>query len=255
MNLKVVIIEDEKLARDLLLALITDYCPDVTVLDMCADLPSGIKAIHKYKPDVVLLDIEMPGQSGLEILEYFNEEDVTFDIIFITAYSEYAIDAFKMSAADYLLKPIKPEHLQAAIERVFKRRESTLKNSVIHALKNNLADQGEKKIAVPVSQGIRLLTVSEILLLKADGAYTEILLHSGETILVSRNLRQFEDVFVSMPEFYRSSKSYIVNINYITQILKSDGGKIILNGTVEATLSPDKKDGLIQLIETKVHKV
>ena len=255
MNLKAVIIEDEKRARDLLKAILEDHCPDVTLLDMCEDLPSGIKAIHKYKPDVVFLDIEMPGHSGLEILDFFNEEDIVFDIIFITAYSNHAIDAFKLSAVDYLLKPIKPERLQEAVERVGKRRESSLKNSVIYALKNNLADMSEKKISVPVAQGIRLLSVNEIILLKADGAYTEITLNNNESIVVSRNLRQFEDVLMAMPEFYRSSKSYIVNCDYITQILKSDGGKIVLNGTIEATLSPEKKDGLIKLIESKVHKI
>ncbi len=255
MNLTAILIEDEKRARELLKALLQDYCPNVVVLDSCEDLPTGVKAIHKHKPDVVFLDIEMPGHSGLEILDFFYEQEINFDIIFITAYSEHAIDAFQLSATDYLLKPIKPERLKEAVERVCKRRESALKNSVLHALKNNISNNEDKKISVPVAQGIRLLSVSEIILLKADGAYTEILLTNNETLLVSRNLRQFEDVFSAIPEFYRSSKSFIINSNYITQVLKSDGGKIILQGNIEAALSPDKKDGLIRLIENKVHKI
>lgn len=255
MNLTAIIIEDEKKARELLKALLTDYCPNVVVLEQCEDLPSGIKAISKYKPDVVFLDIEMPGHSGLEILDFLNEEDITFDIIFITAYSEYAVDAFQLSATDYLLKPVKPERLREAVERIDKKRESGLTKSVIQAIKSNISTSSIKKIAVPIAQGMRLIPANEMIVLKGDGSYTEIVLLSGEKLVVSKNLRQFEEVLASMPEFFRSSKSYIINTDHIEQILKSDGGKVLMHGAVEATLSPDKREGLIQLIEQKVHKV
>lgn len=255
MNLTAIIIEDEKHARELLKALLADYCPNVVVVEQCEDLPSGIKAINKHKPDVVFLDIEMPGHSGLEVLDFLNEEDITFDIIFITAYSEYAVDAFQLSATDYLLKPVKPERLKEAVERIDKKRESGLTKSVIQAIKSNIATPAIKKIAVPIAQGMRLIPSNEMIVLKGDGSYTEITLNSGEKLVVSKNLRQFEEVLVSMPEFFRSSKSYIINTDHIEQILKSDGGKVLMQGNIEATLSADKRDRLIQLIEQKVHKI
>jgi len=109
--MKAIIIDDEKRARVSLQLLMEEYCPEVTLVAECENLPEGVKAIHKHKPDLVLLDIEMPGHSGLELLDFFNENEITFAIIFTTAYNEFAIQAFKLSALDYLLKPIIPEEL------------------------------------------------------------------------------------------------------------------------------------------------
>src|SRR5688572_5125066 len=118
-----VIIDDENKARVLLRAMLERYAPDLNILADCNDLPTGVKAIKKLKPDLVFLDIEMPGYSGLELLDFFDEEELNFDVIFTTAYNEYAVQAFRFSAIDYLLKPLQPQQLQDAVERFIKKTE------------------------------------------------------------------------------------------------------------------------------------
>jgi two-component system LytT family response regulator len=115
--MKAIIIDDEKRARILLKAMLEDHCPEVTVLNECADLLSGVQAIKRIKPELVFLDIEMPENSGLELLDHFKDADIDFSVIFVTAYNEYAIQAFKLSAVDYILKPINPESLIQAVQQ------------------------------------------------------------------------------------------------------------------------------------------
>jgi len=121
--IKSIIIDDETRARKLLSTIITDYCPELSIEAECEDLPSGIKAIKKYNPDIVFLDIEMPGHSGLELLNFFTEDEINFNVIFTTAYNEYAVQAFRFSAIDYLLKPIQHGQLKEAVQRYNKRRD------------------------------------------------------------------------------------------------------------------------------------
>src|SRR5688572_32935140 len=132
-----VIIDDENKARVLLRAMLERYAPDLNILADCNDLPTGVKAIKKLKPDLVFLDIEMPGYSGLELLDFFDEDELTFDVIFITAYIEYAIQAFRFSAIDYLLKPLQQQQLIDAVERLVMKSEKQRTN-LLEASKSNL---------------------------------------------------------------------------------------------------------------------
>ena len=129
--MKAIIIDDEKRARVTLKLLLNEYCPDIEIVAECENLPTGVKAIRKHNPDLVLLDIEMPGHSGLELLDFFDEDDVRFSIIFTTAYNEYAIQAFKFSAIDYLLKPINPDQLVAAIKRLQKQHQKIVNLKIL----------------------------------------------------------------------------------------------------------------------------
>ena len=135
--IKSIIIDDEPKARLVLQAVLEQYCPNVTVLEHCADLPSGVKAIKKNKPELVFLDIEMPGHSGLELLDFFAPEEVNFNVIFTTAYNEYALQAFRFSAIDYLLKPIQHNQLMEAVAR-FEQKKGILQQQQILALQQNL---------------------------------------------------------------------------------------------------------------------
>jgi two-component system, LytTR family, response regulator len=122
MKHKAIIVDDEKMARILLQGMLEEFCPEIAVVDTCQDLPNAIKSIHKNKPDLVFLDIEMPGHSGLELLDFLDEDDINFSIIFTTAYNQYAIDAFKLSAIDYILKPIESEELENSVSRFIKHK-------------------------------------------------------------------------------------------------------------------------------------
>ena len=145
---KAIIIEDEKRAQILLQNLLEKHFPNVSILAVADDLPSGVKAIHKHKPDFIFLDIEMPNFSGLEILDFFNENEVDFSIIFTTAYNHYAIEALKISAIDYLLKPLNKEDIKEALER-YEKKNNTYNQDSFSSLKSIVSDKKIDKIAVP----------------------------------------------------------------------------------------------------------
>ncbi len=242
--MKAIIVDDETRARSLLRKMLNEYCPDIEVIADCEDLPGGVKAIRKLKPDVVFLDIEMPGYSGLEILDFFDENDISFSIIFVTAYNNYAIKAFKLSAVDYLLKPVEPDDLEQAIERL-KRRNQKEKNNTIATLKENLKEEGLDKIAVPDSNSIKFLELDEILYFKANNSYTDIFFADSSKMTISRTLKNIEDTLNSTPHFFRCHKSYIVNMKYLTDYVKSDGGYLMIKGNHSIPLSPDKVQDLL----------
>lgn len=243
MEIKVIIIDDETRARMALQLLLEEYCPQVTLVEQCEVLADGIKAIHKHKPDLVFLDIEMPGHSGLELFDFFNEEDIHFSIIFTTAYSQYAVKAFKFSAIDYLLKPINPDELVTAVQRF-----SRLKTQNLKVLRDNLEQNKLNKIAVPTGNSILFLEMDQILYIKGEGSYAEIVLIHGEKIICSRYLKNFEDILGQHNHFVRVQKSYIANINYVVQYNKSDGGNLEFQNKICIPVAPDKVEIIMERI-------
>ena len=244
--MKAIIIDDEKRARVSLQLLLKEYCPDVSIVAECENLPEGVKAIWKHNPDLVLLDIEMPGHSGLELLDFFDENDVNFSIIFTTAYNDYAIQAFKFSAIDYLLKPINPEQLVSAIKRLEKLNQ---KFENFSTLKENLKQENLTKIAVPVGSSLVFLETSKILYIKGEGSYSEVYCSTEIKNLVSRNLKNFEDILCSDQRFLRVHKSYIVNFEKVVAYNKSDGGNIELESGIIIPVSPDKLNSILEQIK------
>lgn len=245
-----IIIDDEPRARTLLQAMITQYCPQLQVLALCEDLPAGVKAIHKFRPALVFLDIEMPGHSGLEILDFFNPEEVDFRIIFTTAYSEYALQAFRFSAIDYLLKPIKHTQLIEAVERfILTDKQSQVLQ--LKALQHNLearTNWEEKRIALPTGHSLYFLQPKEIVLIKGEAAYSDFHLSNGTKLLVSKNLKHFEEQLASLPMFYRCHKSYIVNLHHVVRYVKADGGHLLLTGNLRAMVSIEKVNEILELM-------
>lgn len=244
--IQAIIIDDEKRARLNLELLIEEYCSNVQVIASCENLPEGVKAIRKHKPDLVFLDIEMPGHSGLELLDFFDENEIEFKIIFTTAYQEYAIQAFKFSAVDYLLKPINPNELSEAVKRFSKTKEK-LQNYAI--LKENIKHDTFKKIAVPTGNSLIFLETDTIVCIKGEGAYSEIICSDGNKHLVSRNLKNFEDIMCIDNNFVRNHKSYIVNTNFITAYNKSDGGSLELKNGMQLPISLEKVQLILEAIE------
>ncbi|MEN9337096.1 MAG: hypothetical protein RLZZ500_2083 [Bacteroidota bacterium] len=243
MEIKAIIIDDEIRARMALQLLLADCCSQVTILEQCENLAEGIKAIHKHKPDLVFLDIEMPGHSGLELFDFFNEEDIDFSIIFTTAYSQYAVKAFKFSAIDYLLKPINPDELVTAVQRF-----SRVKTQNLKVLRENLELNKLNKIAVPTGNSILFLEIDQILYIKGEGSYAEIVLQQGNKIICSRYLKNFEDILCHHHHFVRVQKSYIANINYAVQYNKSDGGNLEFQNKICIPVAPDKVELIMERI-------
>ena len=244
MKIRSIIIDDESMARQLLKAMLEEYCPEVEVLASCENLPEGIKAIKKHQPDLIFLDIEMPGHSGLEILEFFNDDEVNFNIIFTTAYNQFAIQAFKLSAVDYILKPIEGEELVQSINRY-----SNLKQKHNYAHLRELVESKQlKKISIATAQSIKFIELNEFLFMKGDGAYTYFHFKNGTDFLSSRNLKQYEDILAENKDFFRCHKSYLININYVSDIIKSDGNFVILNEEHKLAISNEKVNELVKLI-------
>jgi len=242
---KAIIIDDEEMARTLLQGMIAEYCKNIEIVDLCRDLPTGVKSIHKHKPNIVFLDIEMPCHSGLELLDFFNDNEIDFSIIFVTAYNHYAINAFKLSAVDYLLKPIDVEDLKNAISLFEKDRMMNKEKYV--ALKENL-EGNTKKIALNTLNSTSFVDINDILFFQGDGAYTKVYLKDAKIVTISKGLKNFENMLIDSPVFFRCHKSYIVNINHITDYIKTNGGSLIIDKKNEISISSDKIDVLMKKV-------
>lgn len=242
--MKAIIIDDEKRARISLSLLLKEYCAEVEVVAECENLPEGVKAIRKHNPDLVLLDIEMPGHSGLELLDFFDEKEINFSIIFTTAYNEYAIQAFKLSALDYLLKPIVPEELVNAISRLERQKGIQYK-----ALSENIQNETFEKIAVPSGNSLILIQLSDIIYIKGEGAYSEIQMQNRTKHLASRNLKNFEEILLKDKRFLRTHKSYIVNFDEVVSFNKSDGGWLDMKNGNSIPISSEKSSLIMERIQ------
>lgn len=246
-SLKAVIIDDEAKARRIMEALIEENCPNVEVVATAEEVLTGIKAINKFKPDVVFLDIEMPGYTGFQLLDFF--EEVHFDVIFTTAYGDYALKAFQVSAVDYLLKPIQIEQLKHAVEKATKLRGIDANNlERIKTLKDNLEEHRLKKIALPTSTGLVFIPVDDIVYLEADGSYTNIFLIDGKKMLISKKIKEFENMLIQDSRFFRTHRSYLINTTRIKAYVKHDGGHIVMENGDIAHLSREKKEEFNKLI-------
>ncbi len=236
--IKAIIIDDEERARTTLSSLLKDYCKNVEIIESCSNVPEGVLAINKLRPQLVFLDIEMPEFNGFELLSFFREVD--FEIIFVTAYNEYALKAFEVSAVDYVLKPVDIDKLQAAVEKAETRLNTFDMQNRLEVLKESFKNEQFNKIALPVADGLWFVDTTDIVYLEADGAYTEVWLRNGSKILVSKKIKFFEDVLDKRPNFFRSHRSYLVNINFIKKYNKSDNALTLDNGKT-VVISRDRK--------------
>jgi two-component system LytT family response regulator len=207
-----------------------------------------LKAIEEFHPDLVLLDIKMGDGTGFDLLKL--AEPINFKVIFITAFDQYAIQAFKFSAIDYLLKPVDPEDLKVAVNRakqMVQQDLSTQLQVLDENLKSNDATRG-KKIILRTSDTIHLLKVSDITYCESDISYTQFYLADGRKILVSRTLREYEDMLKEFG-FFRVHKSFLVNLFAISKFEKADGGYLVMENNDRVPVSSRKKDELMELFD------
>lgn len=247
--IKAVIIDDEAKARRILGTFISEYCPNVEICGVAEDVVQGVKLIQKEKPDIVFLDIEMPGYNGFQLLEFFDEID--FEVIFVTAYSEFALKAFQVSAVDYLLKPVQIDHLVKAVEKAEKIRGNSLIKERLDALKTNLEEQKIKKIVVPVSEGSLFLEIKDITHLKAEGSYVNIFLKDGNKILVSKNIKDYENQLTQAEGFFRTHRSFLANTKYITAV-SPDGSSATLAGNQVIAIARERKQEFQHMMQQMV---
>lgn len=209
-----VIIDDERQAREVLQKLLKRYFEDkINVLAMAASVAEGVKCINQLNPQLVFLDIEMPEENGFELFKYFDH--FHFNVVFTTAYKDYAIKAIKYSALDYFLKPVNYIDLKEAISKLEKKIQSGQKQDRIEALLSNISvgEDIKNKIAIPTLEGFRLEMINSIMYCAAEENYTRIYLNTNECLLVPRTLKIFEDLLPNS-YFFRIHKSYLINLNY-----------------------------------------
>ena len=247
--MKALIIDDEKKARQVLRISIEENCPKIIQIIEAEDLLSGVALIKKEQPSIVFLDIEMPVHSGLEILNFIEKEVYNFEIIFTTAYSEYAIQAFQLSAIDYLLKPLRPSQVKVAVDKAIAFLGNSEINKRLTELKLSLQDSNFKKIGLPNADGIKFVNFNDIVMLEADGMYTNVSTISDGNILVSKPLKFFVDVLLEIKTFYRPHRSYLINLSYIKEYIKKDGGYIVMDNNVAVSISKDKKDEFLTIVQ------
>lgn len=235
---RAIIIDDEAKARRMMEALLREYCPDVEIVAIAEDVPSGVIAINQHNPDVLFLDVEMPGYTGFQLLDFFKQVD--FEIIFTTAHSDYALQAFKVSAIDFLLKPIQISELISAVEKVKKKQGAISQR--LDTLRENFKDASIRKLALSVSEGLIFIDISDILYLAADGAYTSFHLAGGQTILVSKKIKEYEGALNPDNHFFRPHRSYVINLNRVRQYVRQDGGYILMEDDAQIPLARERKE-------------
>lgn len=243
--LKAVIIDDEAKARRILASFIEEYCPQLTLAGAAEDVVQGVKLIQRSKPDIVFLDIEMPGYNGFQLLEFFDEID--FEVIFVTANNEFALKAFQVSAVDYLLKPLQINQLVRAVEKAEKIRGNSLIKERLETLKTNMEGQQIKKIVVPVSEGSLFIDIKDITHLRAEGSYVNIFLKDGNKVLVSKNIKDYEGQLTAAEGFFRTHRSYLINIRYVRS-LSPDGSEAVLPNQQTVSIARERKQEFNQFL-------
>lgn len=246
--MKALIIDDEKKARQVLHILVKENCPKITKILEADNLLSGVELIKQEQPNIVFLDIEMPVHSGLEILDFIEKDAHNFEIIFTTAYSEYAIQAFQLSAIDYLLKPVRPSQVKEAVEKAITFLGNSQINKRLTELKASLQDSNFKKIGLPNVNGIKFVNFSDIIMLEADGMYTNVSTINDGTILVSKPLKFFVEILKNTKIFYRPHRSFLINLSFIKEYIRKDGGYIVMENDKTISVSKDKKEEFLTIV-------
>jgi len=245
--IKAIIIEDEKMSRETLRRMLEKYCPTVTVLAEADGYRKGLEEIRKQQPDVIFLDIQMPDGSGFRLLEEL--EEIDFEVIFTTAFDQFAIKAIKYSALDYLLKPIIPQDLIDAVNKVEKKISDSRTRKNLDKLLANVKSQEDfsRKIVLSTSEMIHVIHVDDIIRCESDNYYTNFHFTDGRRLLVSKTLKENEEL-LSRYNFIRPHKSHLVNTKYILNFIRQEGGYILMSDGSKVPVSRRKKDKILEII-------
>ena len=244
--IRCVIVEDEEMARNVLKSLLAQYCQDVMVCAEADDIVSGKNMIETFRPDLVFLDIEMPGGSGFKLLT--SMENVDFEVVFVTAYEQFAIKAIRHDALDYILKPIDPKELVAAVEKVKEAKyKKTLKKQYDNLLKNLDPEQlVVRKISISTTDKIHLIDVDDIIRCESDNYYTIIYFKDGTSLMVSKTLKEMDQKLQEY-DFVRTHKSHLVNMRCIKNFIK-DEMMVVMTDDTKVPVSKRKKEMILEVI-------
>lgn len=243
--IKVLLIDDEKHALVTLSHYLKNF-EEIEILDSLQDSRLAKDKIIELKPDIVFLDIEMPYLNGFEVLQQF--ETLPFKVVFTTAYDQYAIKALKLNALDYLLKPIEIDELKQAIDKYHQQELLTTTEQVSNLAKFTMTQMSDT-LALSTLKGLIFIKIDDIMYFSASNAYTFVVMNNGDKHLVSKSLAVFEEVLLDNPIFFRVHKSYLINLKFISQYIRGEGGEIIMQDRTSVVLSRNKKQDFLNLFK------
>lgn len=243
---KALIIDDENRTRDLIAKMINSFGLDIEAIPAGDNVQSGIRAIEEHRPDIVFLDIQMPDGTGFDLLRAI--PDKNFEVIFITAHEEFAIKAIKFSALDYILKPVDPEELKAAVERALGAMSDKRDERQFEALQNNISAQQKRRLVLKTQESVHVVDLDQIIRCESDRNYTSFYLTEGRKILVSKTLKEFETLLIGY-NFIRVQQSHLINLDYVDRYNKGNGGSVVMRDGSEVPLSPAKREIFFKILE------
>ncbi len=243
--LRAVLIDDDESNLSSLSEKISNHCKQVQVIARCDNPEDGIRAIDELKPDIVFLDIEMPQMNGFVMLQQLTNKN--FELIFVTAYDHYAIKAIRSCALDYLVKPVEVDELKAAVAKASELRNKTLPSSQLDLLLDHLQKKQPKLLTIPTSDGLQFINIEDIIYLEANDNYSNIYLSTNQKFLVSRTLKDFEELLPA-DVFIRIHHSSIVNKFYVDKYIRGEGGQVVMRNGNVLDVSKRKKSDFLQAI-------
>lgn len=241
---KAVIIDDESKARNALKNMLSQHCPTIEVAGEGDCVKAGLEAIQTFQPDVVFLDVQMPDGTGFDLLEQLT--DIRFKIIFASAYDKFAIQAFKFSAVDYLQKPVEAEKLIDACSRLSETDRFEELNKKLEVLLSN--KNSFEKIALPTLDGIIFVKIKDIVRCESDNNYTNIFNCNGEKIIVSKTLKEYDEMLTPF-NFFRIHKSSLINLAFLSKYKKGEGGYVVMEDGAELEVSRRRKDDFLKVLQ------
>ncbi len=246
--LKVLIVDDELHAREMLHTALSICCVETEVIGTAETVEEAVEKANSLKPDVILLDINLPDGSGFDVLEKVHDKKIS--VIFVTAYDEFAVKAFKFSAVDYIVKPVDIDELETSIERAKNTKETNDLGRKLKVLIDNMNNAGseEKKIVLKTMESIHIVRVSEITHCVSDQNYTAFHLTKGRQFLVSRTIKEFEEILTPYG-FFRTHQSHLINMNRISRFNKTDGGALVMEDNTNIPVSKRKRHELFEIFE------
>ena len=247
--IKAVIIDDEQHSIETLKWKLENYCPEVEVMEAFDNPAKGVDFLKQHPPNLLFLDIEMPMLNGFDVLEELGT-DLPFDIIFTTAYDNFGIQAVKFSALDYLLKPVQNKELKDAIEKHLKKTQQKVPSEQIELLLNNV--QAERKgkvgkIALASKESIEFVDAPDIICCEANSNYTNVYMIENRKRVISRTLKEFEDM-LAPHQFFRAHNSFLINLNRVKEFIRGDGGFLVMENKMKIPVSKTKREELLELL-------
>lgn len=242
------IVDDEKPTRELIKNMLLGFDMELEINIESNNVKTALEQFDIFHPDILLLDIQMPDGNGFDVLRKIDQEKI--HVIFITAYQEYAIQAIKFSAVDYILKPIDARELKDSIEKALELMhfdQQNIKES-LKVLEENLIPQKRKKLVLKTQESNYIVSIDDIIRCESDKNYTFFYLQEGKKILVSKTLKDF-DILLSPYNFCRVQQSHLINLNFVDRYDKIDGGSVIMKDNSSVPLSPQKKDIFFKMLE------